>query len=731
MANASTRSIARLAGLALGLGSSFAVAQTATWNNPAGGVWNDPLNWLPNTAFPDNGGVNNYLVTVNLTGPAYVVTLNQDITVTDFTLDTPDATFELQNFTFQVENDWVSRNGAVIDGLGSGASITVSGVTTFEDGAIRNTALFTALGPVIYSGPLAFDIDDTDIDHGNGSAAWAGPGTINLLNGSSITNGPSSTFTISGAAQMTGTAGTTFVNEGIIVRDTSPGTTDVLGVEFQNPGTLDVQAGTFRADTFVLGGGDTLTGGTYRVNGGSIDLDGLTIQTNQAAVEFVGAGTFAAFNSVTTNDTLGTIAVGGGVTFAPINSVQNNGLIDVAAASTFDASAGLSNLSGTTLDAGEFDLRGTLRLPAASSIVTVGSALTLDGPTSQIVDAGNADALAGFSVVDAGGELAVLGGRNLTTGGDVTLNGDGRLRVGVSSTVTVGGFVTNLASGTFTDGGLEVEGLLIFQDADIDTVDGDLSLNDVNARIEDQFGNDAFRNLDTVTTNGALGITNGRNLGVTGSLDTAGAVTIGSAANASALTVPGAYNMTAGTTTLSQGTINAEGGFNMTGGTLRGNGRINGDLVLNGSIMPGFSPGLLTLDGNAQIGLEAVIQFELGGLAPGSEGHDQIEVLSEALSFEGGRAGVMQIVLLPGFFPELGEIFRVVDAANAEILGQFDRYEGLDAGNGYQFAVQYFQPDPSGPVLAIDVMVTAIPSPGVAGVLALGMMASRRRVRGC
>lgn len=738
MRSVSVRAMVLVAGAAACLGASRASAQiSATWLNPVSGNWNDGTLWSTNPDFPNNG-VNTYDAFINQVGPAYVVTLNQNITVRDFTLDSADATLDYSGvFTLTVTRDFLLRSGATINGQNfAGQAITVAGNLTIEDGIIQNLDTLTGTGPVIYSGLTVMEIDDTDINHGDGSALWATPGNIQLSNGATITNEASSVFTMSSAnstlLQGPGATGS-FSNAGTIIRNTGAGIVDLQGVTFDNTGTLDVRTGTFRTDGLALAG-NTLAAGTWIVGGGSIDLVGQSVLTNQADVQFTSvSGSFNAFNGVTLNDAGGSITVDGTRTFTTTAAAdfQNDGMIGVKAGATFEVPTGrnLLNAAAGTLSGGEFVVAGTLKAPNLSGITTIDSKLTLDGAGAAVVDGANANAITGLATIETNGEFEIKGGANFTTVSDVTLNGLGQITVGAGSTFTVTGVVTNLVTGTFTDGGLDVAGTLIFNDADIDTVSANLSLNDAGASIEDQFGNDAFRNLDTVTTAGALGITNGRNLTVTGSLDTAGNVTIGAIGNGSTLTLPGAFNQTAGITTLNDGTIDATGGFNLTGGTLQGSGLINGQVVSDGVIKPGNSPGVLRIDGGLDIRTTAAVEFELGGLLQGS-GHDFLNILSGDMTFLPGAEATMRISLLGGFYPALGARFTVVQTDTGNVFGEFEYYEGTQLPNGYQLAVEYVRLVPNDPlsVWRIDVIVTATPAPGTVVLLGLaGMAACRRR----
>jgi hypothetical protein len=720
-------------GVALALSGMAGAQVTAFWNSPVSGNWTNGSLWSSAPDFPNNG-LQIYDVVINVGGTAYTVTLDQNITIRDFTIDSVDATLGFGgSFQLTVERDFLLRAGARLDGTTrTGHGIVVAGTATFEDGSAVSAGTVRLNGPVAYAMSTMFDIDDTGIDHGDGSAIWASPGSIRLSNGGTITNEATCTFTITSASatllQGAGAQGS-FSNAGTIIRDAGAGVIDLQGVQFANSGTLEVRTGTFRTDGVQLVA-NTLDSGTWVVAGGDIDLVGQTISTNQADVRFTTAtGNFPAFASVATNGASGRILIDGGRTFTTGGGFQNDGRLEVGASSLFDVAGTLGNVQGSTLVGGEFVVRGTVRATNLAGITNLNASVTLDGAASGIVGPGNVDALTGLATIDTQGELEVLNGRNFTTTGNLTLNGQGRLAVGVGTTFTVNGTITNLASGTFTDGALDVAGRLVFNGADIQTVAGSLSLNDPNARIEDEQGQDAFRNLSTVSAPGSLAITNGRNLTVTGSLSNAGSVTIGTLGNGSTLTLQGAYNQSAGTTTLRDGVIDAPGGFNLAGGELRGSGLINGQVVSNGTIKPGNSPGELRIIGGTEIRDGSLVEFEIAGAIQGAQ-YDFLHVLQGDFVLDALGQTTMRIALFPDFFPALGDRFTIVQTDLGSVRGMFSVIEGTDLSNGYRLAVEYVRRDEQDPnsVWRIDVVVTAVPAPASALVLgALGVAALRRR----
>ena len=72
-------------------------------------------------------------------------------------------------------------------------------------------------------------------------------------------------------------------------------------------------------------------------------------------------------------------------------------------------------------------------------------------------------------------------------------------------------------------------------------------------------------------------------------------------------------------------------------GTIAGNGVLQGDVNSVGRLAPGFSPGIIEINGNLILEGSSVVEIEVGGLVPGTE-HDQLIVSGMAIL--GGRLDV-------------------------------------------------------------------------------------------
>ena len=92
--------------------------------------------------------------------------------------------------------------------------------------------------------------------------------------------------------------------------------------------------------------------------------------------------------------------------------------------------------------------------------------------------------------------------------------------------------------------------------------------------------------------------------------------------------------------------------------TVRGNGVVVGDVTNYGSVAPGSSAGLLTIDGDYAQRTEGRLQIELGGTTPGG-GYDVLRITGLA-----SLDGTLDVTLLDGYLPQAGDMFDLLDWAS-------------------------------------------------------------------
>ena len=111
---------------------------------------------------------------------------------------------------------------------------------------------------------------------------------------------------------------------------------------------------------------------------------------------------------------------------------------------------------------------------------------------------------------------------------------------------------------------------------------------------------------------------------------------------------------------------NSSSGELMGGGTLDLTSAAAGG-IFDGTLSPGASPGIFTVDGAFTEGSNAEILIEIGGESPGV-GHDRLDVTGELTA-----DGTIEVDLLKPYHPVGGEQYEVV--VSDQIIGSFDTIE--------------------------------------------------------
>jgi len=130
----------------------------------------------------------------------------------------------------------------------------------------------------------------------------------------------------------------------------------------------------------------------------------------------------------------------------------------------------------------------------------------------------------------------------------------------------------------------------------------------------------------------------------------------------------------AGTMAINNDLASGGGTLNCDEGVCGGSGTIGGDLNnSSGTVSPGNSAGMLTVDSNYNQGSGGTLAIEIGGAAAGVE-HDVLNVLGDA-----PLAGTLSVSLIDGFTPSGGNTFKVL-TASGELTSAGLTLGGPDAG---------------------------------------------------
>lgn len=547
---------------------------------------------------------------------------------------------------------------------------------------------------------------------------WTGGGLISNLGGTLNIKAMEDSF-----AQVVNTSGAGAITNLTAVAGTASVPTLPLGatVKVGNGGVVNITGGGASAALFL----DVATGGTVNVLGGNtlqlaaknvshvnnglINIKGGSL--TDAVLQFVGSdGTANLTGSGTV--TLAKGLFGDGRIKASLHELNNGAGHTIQGVGTIEAGLPVNNYGNLVAQAGgdlEVDLSlglrnragGTIRATGAGSrfvytreegVFTNNGLVEASGGGQVVIAPENAVTLPGVVAINiasgstvratgAGSEVRLAAnGLAPDAGKDpevVTLNGTVEAQSG--GVVRIEGKLSNLSSGgTLLGGtyrvigkaGLDTE--IRLQGA-IENNGATIQLRGPQARIiNSDTGLSALFGMSSNTLFGRLTVEDGANFTSSGNFSNSGVVSIGKGSTfaSRAILLPSQplrdYSQNLGLTTVN-GTLRADDVL-ISGGTLRGGGLIEADVVmLGGTLAPGNSPGVLSIDGDYTQGTGATLAMELGGFLPGFE-YDVLDVSGIA-----NLAGALEVDLLPGFDPAVDAYFDLLLAE--DILGEFDSVE--------------------------------------------------------
>ena len=402
---------------------------------------------------------------------------------------------------------------------------------------------------------------------------------------------------------------------------------------------LDNQAGgevrVMTGQTMTLTGTSNTNVGQINLLGGSVTLD--QDLTNQSSGTINGRGTLTCTGGLTNQ---GDIQFSGGASDVH-GDVTNTGKIIVsgsAAAAIHDAllhNAGEIRVSQDS----HLTTHSTADILAGAEANVTGAWTTLGAVTS----AGDVELISGGQI--SGAALANTGlihgdgiiGNQLDNqiGGEVRVNSGYRVRLTASGS-------TN--SGLLRNNG----GALEFSQALVSDTDGTVS------------GQGLFEFHGGLTLQGAMNLESGAS-DMYGDLHLADAVnSVLNIASGAVATFydnvdhdGSAIDVTASGQAIFFGDVTGAGSF--TG---------DGDVFFEGTYSPGSSPAAVDFQGNVTFGADAILVIELGGLEPGDD-YDLLNISGALLA-----DGILDLILINGFTPELGNMFDILDWGS--LAGSFD-----------------------------------------------------------
>ena len=149
------------------------------------------------------------------------------------------------------------------------------------------------------------------------------------------------------------------------------------------------------------------------------------------------------------------------------------------------------------------------------------------------------------------------------------------------------------------------------------------------------------------------------------------------------------------------------------GKTLKGGGTVLGDLVVGGTLSPGESPGILSVE-DITFAAGSILNMELGGTVRGG-GYDAL-VSSGGVVLQNGST--LSVSLISNFVPEMGDEFDILDFSS--LSGQFTTVSLPALADGLSWSTDD---------LYLNGTIGVTPEPATLGLLALGGFTLLRRRR--
>lgn len=536
--------------------------------------------------------------------------------------------------------------GLTLEGgsLTGGGTLTVSGLVTWANGTMSGTGMTVAMAGMGLGGSGDKTLQARTVVLAGGTASMDDPNSfVRMQSGATFTNQGVFELSNDGGVQGqgffdNGGGGGTFNNQGTLRKVVTGNSSNGLfnGVTFNNTGTVEVQAGGLSLD-----GGGTHAGATFTAVGpGRLIFSGT--HTIDAASSIAGTGEVTFFVGTTTilgsYGVSGLTTVIGNVTFSgPVSAMGDvqivNGSAEFSSSSGTIEMAGLS-LSGPSILTGGNDLIVSGFMTWATGTMS-GTGMTIAMGGMGL--AGSAKTLDQRTVVLAGGtasmnetnsSVSMQNGATFTNQGTFELSND-------FGTTSNQGFYAGAGSGTFNNQGTLRK-----------TTGSNTGIT--------QFAGIAFSNTGIVEVQAG-------DLGFGG--------------------VGGAFTQTAGVTRLAGGGVVSSVTLDIQGGALEGVGTVSANVASSGELRPGSSPGALTIEGSYAQTASGSLTIEIGGRTAGSE-FDTLSVTGAAT-----LAGRLDIQLVGGFEPDLGDRFAILDLGSR--VGTFATVDGRDIGNGKSFQEDY------------------------------------------
>ena len=551
-----------------------------------------------------------------------------------------------------------------------------NGTLNVSAGGVVDGGTFIGIARNSASSKGAVTVDGTLSTSGQLAVGAYGTGTMTVQNGGDVVSGNSRIGQYAGAngtATVTGAGSTWTENSSMYVGGTSAGATTRGTLNIQNGGLVTV------ASTLKLWYLDATHYGQLNMSNGTLVAS--TLDLGSAAAQFSdNAGSTVRINSLAGSNTSfnGTLQLGhsggtGNYTVTAGKSLAVGGEFDVGYNSA-GTLAVAGNLTAGHLIMGLTGGNGTVTIQnGGSAVVGSGAGWTRVGyagtGTLNVNAGGHLTDSVSFIGSDATstGTATVAGTWTNTSDLTVGFDGNGTLNVGAGGVVDGGTFISIGRNGTSSRGAVTVDGTL--------TTSGQLAVGAMGTGTmtvrnggdvvsgDSRIGQYTGANGTATVTGAGSTWTENSSMYVGGTAAGNGGTGTLNVSNGAALSVANtlkiwsgddAVNFSGGTIAANTIDISSGGAFNFTGGTLH-TVTFKGNLLnQGGTLAPGSSPGLTTVEGNYTQSA-GILDIELGGRARGTQ-YDALNVMGSLT-----LGGTLNVSLWNGFNPALSDTFNILD----------------------------------------------------------------------
>lgn len=771
-------------GLALVPGAVRAASQTSTFVNGTG-LWSNPASWSP-AGVPNNSGTT-YNVVFNGADGVDTLKLDENITINQYTMSGGFLTWKTSGTAFTLTlDDTLNWSGGTIGGANvlatQGGSIAASSTCIVGSGTLTNqgTITYTATFNSTPDNqlPLRLDSNGAIVNSAGATFNIAGDGGISVTsstahfdnNGLFEKTAGTGTSVIESAFNDTGTvsiqSGTLqfighFNTHSGIVQASAGATVGVGGTStftststFGGDGTLQFLSDSVSFGGKLLGGaGPLIVQGNSQaafVAGANVAALGQSAGAGGRALQLVGQGTLSfntgqavSINSLSSNNNFTpqsnvSIVINGsddltlngpsnwtggmfaGASSGAINNLTVNAPMAISGGGMALDHRNLQNNSTITWSGGYLQVKnGSVITNAAGATINIQTDTNLGwGPT-----------LTGFALpsINNAGLIVKSAGTGETQINDVRLTNTGTVRV-ESGTLTLNYGESNGNFQGYTDSGVNSGIYQIDQGAKM-AVSGQTM--DASSTVQGA-GTMEFRANNTVAGN--YNMTGQTNV-VNGVAFVAGAkvTNVGQLLN---ITPSGGASFDTGSpitlnNLVNNGSLTGSDTITITG-KFSGAGTTSATIAAPGTIAPGNSPGIMTLQGKLTMTSTTNVVMELAGNLNNSTQTDYDAIASSNPLTIGGN---LQLSLVNGYVPTSGDTLPII-TDNSALSGSFTNVAPgarlMTADGTGSFIVDYGAASPFGSDNVVLANFQATPEPVGASLMFMfggGLLLRRRRAK--